>query len=325
MDDKPSSKLNFHPFTSGFMGLLVVAAVGTALYYTAGSVGQQYGNAVFCGIPFFVGFLAALFTAAKDKLTYGRCAASAMWSIAIVSVAILCMSLEGIVCVLMAAPIVIPLALVGAWAGYGVRRYVANRRNQQLSMAAGLGLFPLLLSQEVVQPPRFVEHIESTEIVINASPEKVWPYVCRIDRLPPPTEILFRVGIAYPLGVEMPILSARPKRLCRLSTGDMPEIVDRYEPYQRLGFQVLHTPASMKESGLFGEIRTGHLSGYYVSRRGEFELTPLPGGRTKLVGTSWYANRLAPDLYWSVWTQLVVDQVHRRVMNEIKLRAEQLR
>ena len=167
--------------------------------------------------------------------------------------------------------------------------------------------------------------MESTEITIHAAPEKVWPYVCSLGTLPAPHEVLFRAGIAHPIRIDLPQPWVGGKRFCRLSTGDMPEVVEVFEPNRRLVFRVLATPPTMKETSPYGEIRTAHLTGYYVCRRGEFKLERLENGDTQVIGTSWYASRIAPDPYWALWTEAIVDQVHRRVMYEIKRRAERLR
>jgi hypothetical protein len=110
--------------------------------------------------------------------------------------------------------------------------------------------------------------------------------------------------------------------LCRLSTGDMPEVIDSFEPGRRLGFKVIESPACMVETSPYGQIQTKHLKGYFECRRGQFLLVPLPGNRTRLIGTTWYESRYAPDAYWTLWNDTIVEQVHQRVMREVKRRAE---
>lgn len=112
------------------------------------------------------------------------------------------------------------------------------------------------------------------------------------------------------------------RRLCRLSTGDMPEVIEEVRANRYLRFRVLKTPASMRELNPFGEVNSPHLHGYYTSKKGEFRLTPLPGGRTLLEGSSRYECRIYPAIYWNLWTDTIVDRVHLSVMQEIRRRAE---
>ncbi|MEY2822221.1 MAG: hypothetical protein RL105_1793, partial [Verrucomicrobiota bacterium] len=83
------------------------------------------------------------------------------------------------------------------------------------------------------------------------------------------------------------------------------------------------TPAPMREAALFGrEIDAPHLRGTYASLEGGFRLEALPGGRTRLTGSSRYLLALAPSSYWNLWTRDIVSQVQLRVMNHVKARAE---
>jgi len=54
----------------------------------------------------------------------------------------------------------------------------------------------------------------------------------------------------------------------------------------------------------------------------DFELTELPGGRTKLDCWSSYENRMWPGEYWRLWTDEVVRQIQLRVFRHIKRLAE---
>src|SRR5207245_959328 len=38
--------------------------------------------------------------------------------------------------------------------------------------------------------------------------------------------------------------------------------------------------------------------------------TPLPGGRTRLQGTTWYRHRMWPAGYWRLWCDAVVHRIH---------------
>ena len=50
---------------------------------------------------------------------------------------------------------------------------------------------------------------------------------------------------------------------------------------------------------------------------GEFRLNPLPGGRTELVGTTWYRHHLYPAAYWRWWSDAIVHRIHLRVLEHV--------
>jgi hypothetical protein len=65
------------------------------------------------------------------------------------------------------------------------------------------------------------------------------------------------------------------------------------------------------------------LEDYFIAQRGQFELKPLPDGTTLLEGTTWYQNRYWPAPYWRLWSDYIMDGIHKRVLLHIKSLAEQ--
>jgi hypothetical protein len=78
----------------------------------------------------------------------------------------------------------------------------------------------------------------------------------------------------------------------------------------------------MSELSPYRDLHPPHLDGYFRSRAGEFLLAPLPGGRTRLTGTTWYALDLQPAAYWSLWCDALVHAIHRRVLRHVERLAE---
>ena len=310
------------PWLAGLASSVLVMGVTCGLIRFSFVTNTAYGWTVFLIVPTILGFVAVLLGRHEPSRPFRKSVSPGWWSLLFASVELLVWKFEGVVCLLMAAPLAIPLGIFGAWIGYEFRKQIHEWRNRSISAIIAVGFIPLLLSEEAIHPLTVHRHVESTSIIIDAPPEKVWKFVGSISKLPPPKEWLFRVGIAYPIEVllEAPKLGAG--RVCRLSTGDMSERVVEWERGKRLAFSVLHTPESMKESNPFGEIHPAHLSDTFVCERGEFDLKPFPGGRTLLTGTSWYSSSISPDAYWVLWTDSIVEAVHNRVMNEIKRRAE---
>jgi hypothetical protein len=160
-------------------------------------------------------------------------------------------------------------------------------------------------------------------VVIDAPAERVWAELHDIRDLPKTDNFLFQFGIAHPTGTVTDGQGVGAARLCKLSTGDMPEIVTVWKPGRELRFKVLSTPPSMRETGFFGRtIDTTHIHSAYASLEGGFKLEPLPGGRTRLTGESHYLLNIAPASYWNLWTEGIVHLVQRRVLEHVKTRAE---
>jgi len=283
------------------------------------SVGGYFGLATFLAFPFAIGVSGGV-VIRRAGGTFGQAVAAAMTLVGAVILALCGMLMEGIICVVMAAPIGAVLACFGAVLGYFLAR--TRAADGTLQSAAWLSIV-VMVAVEGWNPPAPLEATTSSEVVINAPVERVWAELHDIRDLPPTENLLFQFGIAHPMGTVTDGQGVGAARLCKLSTGDMPEIVTVWKPGQELRFKVLSTPPSMRETGFFGKtIDTTHIHSAYASLDGGFKLTALPDGRTRLLGESHYLLNIAPASYWNLWTEEIVHMVQRRVLEHVKTRAE---
>lgn len=73
----------------------------------------------------------------------------------------------------------------------------------------------------------------------------------------------------------------------------------------------------MHEWSPYRHVHPPHLDGYLRSKRGEFRLVPLPNGRTRLEGRTWYELDLAPSGYFALWSHWAIHRIHARVLEHI--------
>ena len=283
------------------------------------SVGGYFGLATFLALPFAIGVSGGV-VIRRAGGTFGQAVGAAMTLIGAVILVLCACLMEGIICVVMAAPIGAAIAFVGVVVGYFLARTKAA--DGTLQSAAWLSII-VIVALEGWNPPAPLEATTSSEVVINAPAARVWAELHDIRDLPPTENLLFQFGVAHPVSTVTDGQGVGAARLCKLSTGDMPEIVTVWKPGQELRFKVLSTPPSMRELGFFGQtIDTTHIHSAYASLEGGFKLTTLPDGRTRLVGESHYLLNIAPASYWNLWTEEIVHMVQRRVLEHVKTRAE---
>ena len=281
--------------------------------------GGYFGLAVFAGLPFATGVSSGVIIRRAGG-TFGQAIGASMTLIGAIILILCATAMEGIICVIMAAPIGAGLAFVGTVAGY----FLAKQRiaDGTLQSAAWLSIV-VMVAVEGWNPPAPLEATTSSEVVINAPAARVWAELHDIRDLPATDNFLFQFGVAHPISTVTDGQGVGAARLCKLSTGDMPEIITVWKPGQELRFKVLSTPPSMRELGFFGQtIDTTHIHSAYASLEGGFKLTTLPDGRTRLVGESHYLLNIAPASYWNLWTEEIVHMVQRRVLEHVKTRAE---
>jgi hypothetical protein len=291
----------------GIGGSLLVGAVSFALHVL---LLKQYSSTVFLGTPFTMGAVAGWVYNRREPRPARASAGVGALSVAIAAGAILLFALEGAICIGMALPLVMGLGALGALIG----RAIAIESRASLGTA---GLLLLLMpaagyAEARLSPAPLREVLSSIEI--DAPPDRVWPNVVGFSELPPPPEWFFRLGIAYPQRAR---IEGRVRR-CEFSTGAFVEPITAWEPPTRLAFDVASQPPPMHEWSPYRHVHPPHLDGTMRSRRGEFRLIALPGGRTRLEGRTWYELQLWPQVYWAPWADLLVHRIHERVLEHIR-------
>src|SRR5204863_4533106 len=151
----------------------------------------------------------------------------------------------------------------------------------------------------------------TTAVEIDRPAESVWSHVVAFSNLPEPTEWIFRTGIAYPIRAAIQGAGPGAIRQCEFSTGPFVEPILVWDEPRLLQFAVTKNPAPMQE-WTYKKIHPAHLDSFLVSRQGQFLLISLPGGRTRLEGTTWYVHNLWPERYWQVWSDFIIGRVHQR-------------
>jgi hypothetical protein len=229
---------------------------------------------------------------------------------------------EGIICIAMAAPLGIGLSVLGSVMAHGVLAAARRKSEAQPTLCAALLLLPLTMATEHASelPPPLLRVTSALEI--DAPPAVVWRHVVSFAELPAPSEWLFRTGVAYPVRATIEGRGVGAIRYCEFSTGSFVEPIQVWEEPRLLRFGVTHNPEPMEEWTPYKQVHPPHLKGYLESQQGQFLLEGLPGGRTRLEGTTWYRHHLWPVDYWQGWSDYIIHTIHLRVLNHVKNLAE---
>ncbi len=313
----PESKLG-----SAVVALLVTVPFGLGATLLGADVLKNYGWGTFVAIPFTIGFIAATLYGIPRPRTFAGCVGVACLSVILLGVALLALAVEGIFCLVMALPLALPLAAFGGACAFAVQRVRWGHATGPAFLSALLLVAPgiEILEHVAARPaPMFVVR---SSIDIQAPPEKVWQQVIAFTQIPAPTEWMFRSGIAYPIRAEMIGSGVGAVRHCVFSTGAFVEPIQIWDPPRQLKFSVTSNPAPMEEWTPYEHIEPPHLHGFLVSEGGQFLLTPLPNGGTRLEGTTWYHHGLWPSRYWKLWSDAIIHRIHMRVLTHIRNEAE---
>lgn len=303
---------------SAAVALLITVPVGFGMALLGVQVLGNYGWGLFVALPFTLGFAAALVYGIRQPRSMIGCVGVASLSVALLGAALLALSFEGIICLMMATPIALPLGAFGGLCAYGIQKRRWLQTDAPVLLSALLLVVPGIEWAEHVAatpPPTFMVR---TALDIQAPPEKVWQQVVAFSEIPPPAEWMFRAGIAYPMRAEMRGSGAGAERHCVFSTGAFVEPIKVWDEPRLLKFSVTSNPPPMEEWTPYRHIEPRHLHGFLVSEGGQFLLTPLANGATRLEGTTWYRHGLWPSAYWQVWSDAIIHRIHLRVLRHIR-------
>lgn len=300
-------------FVVALLGSLALATLGLLMIKHAPSQSadvlgplprkEVLGTGLFFGLPFGMGFWSGFVVGYRRTGVLGAALLAGGASVLAGLLALLAVALEGVACIVMALPILTPIALLGAAVGYWSGRLPAPER------AAGAAALAVaaLVGHDLVRPPEAVLLVATTEVRIKAPPGVVWRNVTSNSPIDEPFEPIFAI-VAAPLASVLEGEGVGARRRCVLTVGELEETVAAWEPGRELAFVVDRAPERFAR---YGSVE-----------RGRFLLLPQADGTTLVRGTTWYRLRVAPAAYWSLWTQRFVGAVHRRVLAHVKRASE---
>lgn len=204
---------------------------------------------------------------------------------------------EGVICLVMASPILGTFMLFGEAMG---------RRLWKKSTFFAVSLLPLLaviLVSDGIAPHEFAT-TATTDYHSSAPPPALWRYVANYPKNPHPSGWWM-----WSMGAPMPIKSTGSsvtggRRDCEMSGGvHVGQLVTNAVPNRRLDFLIDEQPEHPE------------ISRHLIFERGRIELIPDGGGGTVLRATSWYQLKVFPANYFNYWAAAVMHETHWRVFS----------
>lgn len=306
---------------SALVAVIAMGAIGALVTYIGVEKMGVYGIGVFVALPFCLGLGAVMIYTYKEPRSMRSCILVSLTAVGLIALALFTVAIEGLICILMALPIAVPLALLGGIVGYFIQR-----RRDLSARAPSLTMLMVLLPMGfmTIETTVSVEpelSIVTTTTRIQASPSEVWPHLIAFPDLPESRFWLFRAGVAHPIRATINGEGVGALRECLFSTGTFVERIDGWEKDKRLAFSVISGAEAMHELTPY-DIHPRHLDGYFNPVRAEFTLAANPDGSTTLEGKSWYRNSMWPGPYWRLWSDKILHDVHRSVFDHLKTLSE---
>lgn len=307
----------------GTARLVVASGVGVAclLYATSCALTRSYGEAFFA-TPCFVGFVIGL---SSQERPYRNTFLGILLALCLAVLTLY----EGVICVLFSLPIVIPLALIGSFAGFTARRWWRERRQRQ---ALGAGAVLLAVGWQAIagatdDPIAHPLHSATSSIAIAAPPGTVfeeltekpltargrWPWFIEIG-LPIPRSLeVVRPGLGGLVRVQQ-------------STGTAEGHISAWQPGRRLEYgideyRVVDPPLHITRLGRAPDygLRAERVGDWLSIESIRFDLEPLPNGHTELTRTIVWRRHLAPGFYFGWLQQAVIERGQERLLDHLRV------
>ena len=292
---------------AAFMGLFIGGLFSLGLVLISIYTMHNYGSSLFIGMPIVAGAASAFVFNQPDLR--GAWSSFVIGSLCVIlgEAVLLLFAFEGVICLVMAAPLMIPVGGFGGLLGWAL----ASLMVQQSKMMLGATVFvamPVLNAVEV-HLKTWQEHVVESSVVIDATPEDVWDNVIDFPDITTPAAWYFRLGVASPLRANIYGEGVGAVRHCEFTTGSFIEPITVWDKPKHLAFDVVDQPDPLTELTPYASVHPPHLEHSFRSHRGEFQLIELPDGRTKLIGRTWYSVDMGPRVYWRIWTDEIIHRL----------------
>ena len=247
---------------------------------------KVYGSGIFLATPAVCGMLAVWIYNRKGKKRFGESISVSLIAGCISLLGFLVVGFEGLICLAMAVPIVLPLFLIGGLIGYAISHASGKKVISDIAVLIMTLFVPFLVGFESAERNDPFIHKVVTTVEIKASVEDIWHEVIQFSTIPEPKEFLFRIGIAYPTDARIEGSGVCAIRYCNFSTGSFVEPITHWVESEKLGFDVIEQPEPMTEISPYTGIHPPHLDWAVRSVKGQFLLKERGDGIVELEGTT---------------------------------------
>lgn len=297
-------------------GVLAGAAIIVGAVALSAVTLGTYGWGLFVATPLLVGVTTAYLANRERLLSGSRTLKLVLAAAALGCAALITLALEGVICLLMAAPLGAVAAILGGVAGRGLARAHHHPGAPLVSVA----LLPLLFLTEAAMPPAVAIHAQRT-VHIDAPPAAVWAALTSDAPVTSEPGLIEWAGLATPVRGRLLGEGVGTVRLGEFSTGVASEVVTEWQPGRRLAIEVRSQPPMMEEMSPYRRVHAPHLSGYFTTRGISFSLRPTARGGSWLTIEADHELRIDPVLYWRPLAQWAIDRNLDRVLEDIGRKA----
>jgi len=260
-----------------------------------------YGLSFFVFLPFALGYILGKSTIKTISL-WGL-----VLSVVIFFILLLAGGLEGMVCILMAMPLIMGAIALGAFIKYLTKKYQKSDRQNNLIKSSILPFCLFLtfafIETELTKNEQSVIKIKS-EIILPYSPIQVYETIKSVDTLDTEKPFLMKLDLPIPQKCVLEEEKIGGIRTCYFNGGQIVEKITELEEGKILKMDVI-------DYQLTGRKWLGFKEAIYFFDK-------LENGQTKMTRITTYTSELYPRFYWKPLERIGIEQEHEYVFDNLK-------
>jgi hypothetical protein len=286
------------------IGVGVGVGFGILSYIFLMSHHKGMGETLFILVPVAAGFSIAIVTRRRSEAIASTLALTSPLLLLVL------LGKEGVLCALLAIPILLVGLGIGLVLGVLVRVLILDRAKNHTTMMGAL----LLLAPAVVlaggryeQPSLSFPRIEVIQdsVIVNAPPDQVWSKILSIDNVQASKPLLMYVGLPIPQRCALQGQGVGAKRTCYFNSGEIEETITKWNRPFDMGLTIDRTRMPGRH--------------WLDFESAEYRLQ-ASGTSTVLTRTTTISSRLLPRWYWRQFERMGVESEHRYILQDVVMR-----
>jgi hypothetical protein len=264
---------------------------------------SNLGMAFFFFLPLAIGISSGILPDLKQAIK------GTLISLAVFSVFLLVTKLEGLVCVLMALPIIL-LAILLGWAIGGLIKKRSKKDDPTLKTCfTPILIFIVANFFDLSSGNQMLPSLVANTITLKATPSEIYRSIIAVDTVDVETTFLQKLGLPIPTRCILTAEKVGGLRICIFNQGKIIETIKELKENRLLKMEV--TSSTLGRSWLkFNE--------------DIYTIEPVNTSHTQITRTTSYFSNLKPRMYWELMERITIASEQEFVFRNLEKDVQKL-